>query len=156
MWCEFPSEEERELVRKYVMERPLVRPPITFKKAAVNIFAFIAVNVIFALLTFFISFSLGIINVAKHKELLFIALFFLCFCVLFSFIIRKKIVVALIQLYQHYAPEDVRRRCLLKPTCSEYAILAVQKYGIIRGGIKTWIRLNYKCRGNVYYIDELE
>ena len=22
------------------------------------------------------------------------------------------------------------------------------------GGIKVWIRLNYKCCGNVYYIDE--
>ena len=28
------------------------------------------------------------------------------------------------------------------------------KYGLLIGGIKTWIRLNYKCRGNVYYIDE--
>jgi len=31
----FPSEEERELVRKYVIERDLYRPPITYLKAMV-------------------------------------------------------------------------------------------------------------------------
>ncbi|MDO4363209.1 MAG: membrane protein insertion efficiency factor YidD [Clostridia bacterium] len=58
-----------------------------------------------------------------------------------------------IKLYQHYAPEEIRRRCLFKPTCSEYAILAIKKYGLIIGLVKTYNRLFKKCKGNIYRID---
>ncbi|MCI7428800.1 MAG: membrane protein insertion efficiency factor YidD [Methanobrevibacter sp.] len=69
-------------------------------------------------------------------------------------VLLKPFAITIIKLYQHYAPEEVRRRCLLKPTCSEYAILVIKKYGTIIGTFKTWRRLKYYCRGDVYYIDE--
>lgn len=70
------------------------------------------------------------------------------------FLVRKKAVISAVHLYQHYAPEHVRRRCLCKPTCSEYAILAVQKYGVLWGGYKTYRRLFKRCRGSIYRMDE--
>ena len=78
---------------------------------------------------------------------------------LFVFIITgacclKPAVIGCVRLYQHYAPEGMRRRCLLKPTCSEYAILAVKKYGAIIGIYKTCVRLFVKCKGEIYHIDE--
>lgn len=45
----------------------------------------------------------------------------------------KRIVIFVIRLYQKYGPYDVRSRCLFIPNCSEYMILAIKKYGLIKG-----------------------
>jgi len=141
----FPSEEERELVRKYVIERDLYRPPITYLKAMVIILGAIIIELCLLSAGYFLL----VLNNRINKYLYYI------FSVLLLFIIDGRLfAIVLIKLYQHYAPERIRRRCLLKPTCSEFAIIVIKKYGLLIGGIKTWIRLNYKCRGNVYYIDE--
>ncbi len=46
-----------------------------------------------------------------------------------------------VRMYQRYAKAEVRLRCFMTPSCSEYAILAFRKYGAIVGGIKTIGRL---------------
>ena len=143
---DFPSEQEQELVRKYVLERPLYRPPVTYCKAFLLFFVSalcLTVVSIFAFLLF------RLFGIAVNKKLFF-AVFYSAGFAIFA----RWLGVLGIRLYQHYAPEEVRRRCLLKPTCSEYAVIVIKKYGLLIGGIKTWIRLNYKCRGDVYYIDE--
>lgn len=83
----------------------------------------------------------------------FTVLYFFLIYLLTGLICAKAALIGTIRLYQHYAPEEIRRRCLFKPTCSEYAILALQKYGIIIGLFKTYVRLFKKCRGNIYRID---
>jgi putative component of membrane protein insertase Oxa1/YidC/SpoIIIJ protein YidD len=65
----------------------------------------------------------------------------------------RKLLVTAVELYQHYAPEEVRRKCTLMPSCSEYAILALRKYGVIRGLYKIYVRLTRTCRGGEYRID---
>ncbi|MDA8226364.1 MAG: membrane protein insertion efficiency factor YidD [Desulfitobacterium hafniense] len=49
------------------------------------------------------------------------------------YLVRKKIVIWLIRLYQLRAPADVRAKCVLKPSCSDYMILAINKFGLISG-----------------------
>ena len=143
---EFPSEEEQELVRKYVLKRQLYRPNITYLKSAVIILSTIVVLIILAVISYYALASLGFI----FKKVIYYSVFLLV-----AFIIGARwLAILIVRLYQHYASEEIRRRCLLKPTCSEFAIIVIKKYGLLIGGIKTWIRLNYKCRGNVYYIDE--
>ena len=142
----FPSEEEQELVRKYVMERPLYRPPVTYFKAVLIMFFSVVCLIGVSIAVYCILVHFGI----KVRRFLFFILF-----LTFAFIASARwFGILCIRLYQHYAPEEVRRRCLLKPTCSEYAIIVLRKYGLIIGGIKIWIRLKYKCRGSVYHIDE--
>jgi putative component of membrane protein insertase Oxa1/YidC/SpoIIIJ protein YidD len=63
----------------------------------------------------------------------------------------RKILVIAVEMYQHYAPENVRRRCMFKPTCSEYTILSLQKHGVVIGLYKSWIRIFKKCNGNIYH-----
>ncbi|MDH5301428.1 MAG: membrane protein insertion efficiency factor YidD [Gammaproteobacteria bacterium] len=41
--------------------------------------------------------------------------------------------VRLIILYRYIAPVSLRSSCLFEPTCSQYAILALEKYGFLRG-----------------------
>lgn len=142
----FPSKQEQELVRKYVMERPLIRPHITYFRAFL---LFFICGVLAIIISNSLYFLLEIFGLSINK-----IFFFSLYYIILFLIFARRIGIICIQLYQHYAKEEVRRRCLLKPTCSEFAIIVIKKYGLLIGGIKTWIRLNYKCRGNVYYIDE--
>jgi uncharacterized protein len=46
---------------------------------------------------------------------------------------RRNIVIWLIRIYQARASAEVRLRCKLRPSCSEYMVECVQKYGAIVG-----------------------
>ena len=67
-------------------------------------------------------------------------------------IFLKKILIWLIKVYQNRAKFETRLRCCYEPSCSEYAILAIEKYGAIPGAIKTIKRLK-RCHppGGVDY-----
>lgn len=58
-----------------------------------------------------------------------------------------------VECYQHYASKETRRRCLCVPSCSEYAILCLKKYGLIRALYKIRKRLYVTCKGSDYVID---
>lgn len=64
----------------------------------------------------------------------------------------KKLCVFFIRLYQNFISPQLRKKgikCRFHPTCSNYGILAIQKYGVLKGVMKTWNRL-YRCRpGNL-------
>ncbi len=48
----------------------------------------------------------------------------------------KKTAIAMIRFYQKYlSPLKVYTHCKYTPTCSEYAAQAIQKYGVIKGGL---------------------
>ena len=45
----------------------------------------------------------------------------------------KKIAILLIRFYQLVISPLLPKSCRYTPTCSEYSIVAISKYGIIRG-----------------------
>lgn len=47
----------------------------------------------------------------------------------------KKAAVALIRLYQKYISPMKRTKCPYFPSCSNYGIQAIEKYGILKGGL---------------------
>ena len=55
---------------------------------------------------------------------------------------RKSIVVWFVKCYQHFAPIRVRSMCRYEPSCSEYMIRAVEKYGVVKGIQKGLDRIN--------------
>ncbi len=57
----------------------------------------------------------------------------------------KHLAIGCILMYKAYAPMDVRRRCRFEPTCSTYMLMAIQKYGLIRGVIKGVKRI-HRCK----------
>ncbi|MEQ8192540.1 MAG: membrane protein insertion efficiency factor YidD [Candidatus Eremiobacterota bacterium] len=62
----------------------------------------------------------------------------------------KLILINLIRFYQNYISCYMPPVCRFRPSCSEYAVQSLEKYGIIRGGLKaTWriLRCNPFCRG---------
>ena len=49
-------------------------------------------------------------------------------------IMLKKGIISLIRFYQKFlSPLKWRTHCIYTPTCSEYAVQAISKYGIIKG-----------------------
>lgn len=53
----------------------------------------------------------------------------------------KRAIICIIKIYQRYAPDSLRNKCRFEPSCSEYMILAIEKYGLIRGARKGISRL---------------
>ena len=43
--------------------------------------------------------------------------------------------IALIRLYQRRISQLLPRRCLYHPTCSAYAVQAIESFGILRGSV---------------------
>jgi len=68
----------------------------------------------------------------------FYALLGLC---VYTLLRLRRIVIWSIRAYQRYAPERVRLACVFVPSCSDYMILSIEKYGLIRGSIKGVKRL---------------
>lgn len=47
----------------------------------------------------------------------------------------KRIVVSLIKFYRHWVSPMYTPCCKYRPTCSEYALQAVEKHGAIKGSL---------------------
>ncbi|HJB91763.1 MAG TPA: membrane protein insertion efficiency factor YidD [Candidatus Eisenbergiella merdigallinarum] len=47
----------------------------------------------------------------------------------------KNILIAAIRFYRKYLSPLKRMRCPYIPTCSEYGLEAIQRYGAVRGGL---------------------
>lgn len=66
-----------------------------------------------------------------------------------SFMI-KKILIKMIRLYQKYISPMKTTKCPYIPSCSQYGLEAVQKYGALKGGLlAAWriLRCNPFSRG---------
>lgn len=59
----------------------------------------------------------------------------------------KRAIICTIKIYQRYAPDSVRNKCRFEPSCSEYMILAIEKYGLCKGVRKGINRLK-RCNVN--------
>ena len=66
----------------------------------------------------------------------------------------KKIMIHMIRFYQKYlSPLKVRTHCIYTPTCSQYAIEALEKYGALKGSLLAiWriVRCNPFSKGGYY------
>lgn len=48
----------------------------------------------------------------------------------------KKILIGLVKTYQKYlSPLKGHSTCIYFPTCSQYAVEAIEKYGALKGGL---------------------
>lgn len=60
----------------------------------------------------------------------------------------KTIFLALIRFYQRHISPAFPRRCRFHPTCSQYALEAITKYGALKGG---WLALRRLMRCHPFY-----
>lgn len=64
--------------------------------------------------------------------------------------------IAIIKIYRYFISPLIGANCRFLPTCSDYAMQAIEKYGVLKGGflsIKRILKCNPFCKGGV---DELK
>lgn len=69
----------------------------------------------------------------------------------------KKIVILLIKFYRRYISPLTPPKCKYYPTCSAYALTAVERFGALRGtALAVWrlLRCNPWSMGGVDYVPE--
>ena len=124
-----------ELLQQETPKAPITRPDISTKRV---IIAFIAWLVFLSAATY------GFIMLGAHLNLplwLNVLLIVAIYVITVIFKARSFIINSVL-LYQKHAPEKIRRACLFTPSCSEYMLLAINKYGVIKGLIKGIDRLS--------------
>lgn len=60
----------------------------------------------------------------------------------------KRVFLWLIRFYQHNISPAFPPRCRFSPTCSQYALEAIERYGVWRGG---WLACKRLLRCNPFY-----
>ncbi len=117
----------------------LLNPRIRWRKA---LFSFLLWFLIIVLETSIIYYVvLFLYDVQLSLELVLLAFF--CFTILTITILSKRIIIFFILLYQRSSPDHVRMLCRYTPSCSIYMIMAINKYGVIKGvykGVKRLLR----------------
>lgn len=66
----------------------------------------------------------------------------------------SRLFIALVRFYQKIISPLFGPKCRFYPTCSEYAILAVKKYGFVKGFFKAVFRIlrcNPFSKGGIDY-----
>ena len=54
----------------------------------------------------------------------------------FALVFSKRAAICIVKIYQRYAPARIRKKCRFEPSCSEYMLLALEKYGFWKGALK--------------------
>lgn len=133
--------------RDYVLKKPMARPSTT---------VFAPITLFFCVIVIGAAAGLGVSEIigrcfAGNEISVYPAVIgsvaFLLLCT------AKPLFILCIRCYQHYAPETLRRSCLCKPTCSEYAIAVIKRYCLIKALVLIYIRLFRTCTGKIYKID---
>lgn len=102
-------------------------------------------TIIYLLITFSISAGVGIAVFFIFNNTLASFLSSGAFILIFLVIHIKHVLIWIIKFYQRVAPEKVRRRCRFEPSCSNYMIMAIEKYGFFKG-LKKGINRLKRCK----------
>lgn len=135
----------------YRRYHPLARPKITWVVFFRRVVSALLVSLVFSLTVFFVLSAYKVIEWDAFPLNYFLQLYTLVilgFCLLF----HKVILVSAIELYQHYASESTRRKCICMPSCSVYATMALKKYNTLKAMRLIFNRLS-NCCGSVCIID---
>ncbi len=60
----------------------------------------------------------------------------------------KRILIALVKFYRKYISPLTPPTCRYVPTCSQYALEALEKYGALKGG---WLAVKRICRCHPFH-----
>lgn len=135
---------EQKSLEAYQQRRPLPKPETTKLTVAMYLGLLIVILIGLSWLLFVFS------PLQAWANALIFLLLLICLAESYGRLLGIKIV----ECYQHYAPEETRRKCKCVPSCSEYAILCLKKYELIYALQKIRKRLFITCKGFDYILDD--
>ena len=127
VWAGAPPTVDED---EFVPDNPLERPQIRYAKPIIALTVYIVQFVGLC----FLPYGRGWLT----------ALTLIGYSLIYFFVIAKRAVIWLVHLYQNRASDETRLKCVMEPSCSVYMIMAVNKYGVIRGVYKGVRRL-FRC-----------
>ncbi len=129
----FTSEDEPQSCS---YKRALVRPKINYLTIVLYILIPIAVGTIY-------------VHLIQSRSVLSVWTILLLVIALFVYVLitMKRAIICCIKIYQRFAPTHIRNKCRFEPSCSQYMILAIEKYGLLKGTAKGIDRLK-RCNIN--------
>ena len=115
-------------------KRVLVRPSLHMKRVCLLIVLVVMVAIVMSFIAYMLFESISYAITA-------------CVAVIFLSLIifAKQVLIWLVKVYQRFASEKTRNRCRYEPSCSQYMIIALQKYGFFKG-VSKGIRRLLRCR----------
>lgn len=131
----------QRLIKLTAPENKLYRPEIHFGKAVIITISTIFLTLLISWLITLVLIHRGIYNIEQNGQLAIFISIYWKIQLLVLLLTLKYIFIWFIRIYQRYAKSETRLRCCYTPSCSEYAILALKKYGLIFGSIKAVKRL---------------
>ena len=69
----------------------------------------------------------------------------------------RKIFILPIKFYKKFISPLLPPACRFYPTCSQYAIQAIERFGVVRGSLLAAFRIlrcNPLCKGGIDYVPE--
>lgn len=114
--------------RSYYYKRIYNKEPINKKR----LFIILLIDLIISIITYLLF---------NNYFLVFIINF------LYYLLILKYIIILLIKIYQKIAPISLRSKCRFEPSCSNYMLQSLEKYGLFKG-LKKGIKRLHKCNIN--------
>ena len=127
--------------RSPAYKRTLVRPSVHWGRIS-----------FFFILPFVLAAGLALALHFMHCKTYVSILSAIAVLLIYLILISKRLVICVIKIYQRYAPDAVRNKCRFEPSCSEYMLLAIDKYGFLKGFRKGIDRLK-RCNVNGGGID---
>lgn len=122
-------------------ENKLYRPKISFVKAALVVIGTVLTTIGISLLLVLLFRKTGLFGFENKSQMqAFFCVYWIAQLLVLVLTLRY-IMIWFIRVYQRYAKSETRLRCCYTPSCSEYAILALKKYGALIGGIRAVKRL---------------
>jgi putative alpha-hemolysin len=122
-------------------ENKLYRPKINFVKATLVVIGTVIATLGVSFLVALLLRKAGLFRFEnKSQSQAFLSVYWIAQLLVLVLTLRY-IMIWFIRVYQRYAKSETRLRCCYTPSCSEYAILALKKYGALIGGIKAVKRL---------------
>ena len=134
------SSIDEQTIREYCQHHPLSRPEIDLYKV---VGGFVAIECLILAISLF-AHRLGMMSIGGCEDGLHWLLILFC---------GKTICKTAVKLYQRYASEETRRKCRCMPSCSEYALLALDKYWWPKALWLIYRRLTHTCMQPGYKVD---
>ncbi len=114
--------------RSYEYERIYNKEPINKKRVFIIVF----ISLIITIISFLIFKKIYIVVICN---------------MLYYIICLKYILILMIKIYQKIAPISIRSKCRFEPSCSNYMLQSLEKYGLFKG-LKKGINRLKRCNIN--------
>ena len=74
-------------------------------------------------------------------------LYVLIFNIIYFLVLLKYVLIFIVKMYQKIAPISIREKCRFEPSCSNYMLQCLEKYGLFKG-LKKGINRLKRCNIN--------